>query len=219
MPAWPRRLAANVIITLIIVCGAVYQRGLDHGPVYLGGDEAHFGVHGHAIAQDGRNLDGLRLPLFVNLYDPAGDQQPRDLHTRWYQPMLFYILALELQIGQLNEVTLRLPIAFIAGIVIPLLTFEVARRLFGSPVLAAVAALVIVTSPTRSPLHRHRRCPARRWFLQLHRLLDPHADLSRDQLGGALEVRACRRDARHRRNHARLHGAAAAAAAVVHHPS
>lgn len=51
---------ATLLATAIIVLAAIYLYGLEHAPVYLGGDEAHFGVHGYAMAQDGRNL-GTRL--------------------------------------------------------------------------------------------------------------------------------------------------------------
>jgi 4-amino-4-deoxy-L-arabinose transferase-like glycosyltransferase len=138
----------------LAVFGAVYLYGLDHAPVYLGGDEAHFAVHGHAIAQDGRNLDGMRFPLFVNLWDPLGDQQPLDLKKRWYQPMLFYITALELTVLPLNEWTLRLPVALIAGLLIPWMMFMVGRRLLRDEQLALLAAGIVALSPTHLILGR-----------------------------------------------------------------
>ena len=148
------RIPAAVVVVCLLASAAAYVWQLDRRPVYLGGDEAHFGVHGHAIAQDGRNLDGMRLPLFINLWDPAADQRPRDLHTRWYQPMLFYIVAFELLFLPLTEFTLRLPTALIAGLIVPWLTYAVGLRLFRSPALAGVAALIMATSPTMLILGR-----------------------------------------------------------------
>ncbi len=142
------RRNATLLAAAITVLAAIYVYGLGHAPVYLGGDEAHFGVHGYAIAQDGRNLDGMRFPLFVNLWDPLGDQQPFDLKNRWYQPMLFYITALELTVLPLNEWTLRLPVALIAGVLNPLLIFAIGRRLLKDGQLAAIAAVIVALSPT-----------------------------------------------------------------------
>lgn len=144
----------RLVFAAIAVSTAIYVWDLGNAPVYLGGDEAHFAVHGTAIARDGRNLDGMRFPLFVNLWDPLGDQRPGDLKTRWYQPMLFYITALELKLLPLTETTLRLPTAVIAGAVVPLLMFCVGLRLFGSASLAGVAALFVALSPTHFILGR-----------------------------------------------------------------
>jgi hypothetical protein len=148
------RVSWRMVLAAITASAALYVWGLDNAPVYLGGDEAHFAVHGAAIARDGRNLDGMRFPLFVNLWDPKGDQTPTDLQSRWYQPMLFYITALELRLLPLTETTLRLPTALIAGALIPLLMFCVGLRLFRSPLLAGVAAMFVALSPTQFILGR-----------------------------------------------------------------
>jgi len=127
---------------------AIYLYGLERAPAYLGGDEAHFGVHGYALAQDGHNLDGLRFPLFVNLWDPLGDQEPTDLRTRWYQPMLFYLTAAELTMMPLTEVTVRLPMVLVAAVINPFLMYVIGLRLFRRPALAGVAAVLLVLSPS-----------------------------------------------------------------------
>lgn len=150
----PRNIPAALLLAAVVVCAGLYVWRLGDGPVYLGGDEAHFAVHGAAIARDGRNLGGMRLPLFVNLWDPRGDQQAGDLKSRWYQPLLFYITALELRLAPLNEVTLRLPIALISGGLIPLLTYCVGLRLLNAQPLAIVAALTVALSPTMLILGR-----------------------------------------------------------------
>ncbi len=136
------------IALLLGVTTVLYVQGLSHAPPYLGGDEAHFGVHAYAIAQDGRNLDGTFMPLFVNLWDPLGDQSPKELKRRWYQPMLFYLTALELKFLPLNEVTVRLPIALVAGLLCPLLMYAVAFRILKSRRDAVLAALLLALSPS-----------------------------------------------------------------------
>ena len=73
----PRR----VLLIALLASAFLYTWRLGDAPVYLGGDEAHFAVHAKAIATDGRNLDGMFLPLFVNLWDPQGDQLPHDLKS------------------------------------------------------------------------------------------------------------------------------------------
>lgn len=66
-----RRIAGLLGLCLT---AAIYLYQLDRIPPYLGLDEAHLGVHGHALATTGRDLNGSRYPLFINLADPLGDQ-------------------------------------------------------------------------------------------------------------------------------------------------
>ncbi len=150
----PTPIPRRVLLIALLASAFLYTGRLGDAPVYLGGDEAHFAVHAKAIATDGRNLDGMFLPLFFNLWDPQGDQQPHDLKTRWYQPMLFYLTALELRLLPLTELTLRLPTALIAGVLIPFMTYQVALRMLQQPRLAAIGAAVIATSPTMLLLGR-----------------------------------------------------------------
>jgi hypothetical protein len=75
------------VLAVVGLAAFLYCRNLGGAPIYLGGDEAHFGVQGHSIASTGRDLSGHVMPLFFNLSDPLGDSQS----VRWYQPALFYL--------------------------------------------------------------------------------------------------------------------------------
>ena len=122
-------------------------------PVYLGGDEAHFGVVADAIARTGRNLRGDFLPLFVNLADPLGEKaQPWG--DTWYQPFLFYLTALAVKLLPFSEAAVRAPAAFLGGVVSPLLMYLVAMRLLGNRLQAIVAALVLALAPAHLILSR-----------------------------------------------------------------
>ena len=142
-----RRTGLWLLGALVAVSAALYCVDLGRTPVALGGDEAHFGVEADSIAQSGRDLTGHFLPLFVNLADPLGDQGDTAVTRRWYQPILFYVIALALKFLPLNEATVRLPMALIGGVLNPLLIYVVARRLFRSRLYAVLAALMLVSSP------------------------------------------------------------------------
>src|SRR5439155_7014000 len=97
-------IAGRLVIALVLlVTGVLYFWRLSSAPVYLGGEEARFGIHAHAIATTGRDLNGRFLPLFIRLDELA----------RWYQPALFYLIAATLKIWTLSEVAVRIPTAFI----------------------------------------------------------------------------------------------------------
>jgi len=145
-----RNLAGVLIFGLV---AALYCFDLAATPVYLGGDEAHFGVVAHAIAQTGRNLRGDFLPLFVNLADPLGEKaQPWG--DTWYQPFLFYLTALAVKLLPFSEAAVRAPAAFLGGVVSPLLMYLVTMRLLGNRVHAMVAALVLALAPAHLILSR-----------------------------------------------------------------
>src|SRR5687767_13265170 len=103
-------LARLAPVLLIAVTTVLYTWGLDRAPIYIGGDEAHFASHAHAIATTGRDLNGTPLPLFVRISDLL---IPNHSTHVWYQPALFYLLAIDLSVLPFNEVTVRLPTALI----------------------------------------------------------------------------------------------------------
>jgi 4-amino-4-deoxy-L-arabinose transferase-like glycosyltransferase len=138
----------------LAITATLYLYGLDRVPVYLGLDEAHFGVHGHALAETGRNLNGDRLPLFVNLGDPQGDRPALAWGNTWYQPVLFYLVAATMTWLPLSEVTVRLPMAFLGGVVNIVLIYAVAWRLSRRHLFAAVAAVLLACSPASLILSR-----------------------------------------------------------------
>ncbi len=132
----------------------MYLFDLGRAPVYFGGDEAHFAVVGHSLATTGRNLNGDVLPLFINLADPASDQGALPWGNTWYQPLLFYLVAMVLTVAPLSEFAVRLPTAIIGGIITPLLVYAVARRLSKRHTPALVAAAVFALMPPQLILSR-----------------------------------------------------------------
>src|SRR5918993_4389246 len=117
---------------LVLVIGAatavLYFFQLGSAPMMIGGDEAYFASHAHAIATTGRDLDGRFMPLFFRI----------DIHT-WYQPLLVYLMAAVFSIVQVSEAALRTPTALI-GVIDVLLVYAVALRLLGRQRDAVVAA-------------------------------------------------------------------------------
>jgi len=132
----------------------VYLFDLGGAPVYFGGDEAHFAVVGKSIATTGRNLNGDFMPLFFNLADPAADLTPLPWGNTWYQPLLFYLVAIILKVAPMNEFTVRLPTAIIGGIITPILVYLVAHRLFKRRGLALFGAVVLALTPPQLILSR-----------------------------------------------------------------
>lgn len=160
-------------ILVFVLIGIAYLLGLGGAPVYLGGDEAHVAVGGYAIATTGRNLNGDLLPLFFNLADPQGDPQGMPWGATWYHPVMFYLVALVLKVLPLSVAAVRVPAALLGGVVMPVLTYAVARRMRLDRPAAMVAALVIALAPASVILSRQALdyiCPlpfvlAWLWFL------------------------------------------------------
>jgi 4-amino-4-deoxy-L-arabinose transferase-like glycosyltransferase len=133
-------LPIAIILSLVSVS---YFVGLGSAPLYLGGDEAQFAAHADSIASRGRDLNGHFLPLFFNITDPL---RPNSASGIWYQPMLFYLMALVLKVAPMREWAVRIPTAAI-GFLDGLLMFAVARRLFKQSWYALLAALLLLMSP------------------------------------------------------------------------
>jgi hypothetical protein len=148
-------LRQRAVLALVLAAStALYVFGLDRAPVYLGGDEAHFAIGGHAIATTGRNVNGDRLPLFFNLDDPLGDPVPMPWGDTWYHPYLFYLIALGLKVLPFSEAAVRVPNALIGGLITPLLIFAAARKMRFGFSGALAAAVAVVLAPTHFILSR-----------------------------------------------------------------
>jgi 4-amino-4-deoxy-L-arabinose transferase-like glycosyltransferase len=131
------------IVAVLLVTATLYFRAVGGVPVYIGGDEARFATAASSIAATGRDLAGHRLPLFFHLSDSlAGDQGG----TRWYQPLLFYLMAVAFRFLPVTEQSMRLPTAVI-GTLNVFLIYVVARRLFGDHRWATLAAVLLALSP------------------------------------------------------------------------
>jgi 4-amino-4-deoxy-L-arabinose transferase-like glycosyltransferase len=137
----PGRVAWWPAFAIAGLTAALYFPFLGETPAALGGDEARFGAAAHAVATSGRDTNGIRLPLFFHMSDAADGGG-----TRWYQPLLFYLIALVLQVGRLSETAIRVPTAMIA-VADVFLVYVVARRLFRGAMLPAAAALMLTLTP------------------------------------------------------------------------
>lgn len=128
---------AFVIALLIALsAAALYTTRLAQAPQYLARDEVGFARQAYAFATTGRDLDGVAFPLFFG--EPA--------YHIGRDPLLIYAAAALLRIFPLSDVIVRLPIALF-GVLDVVLMFFVARRLFGSDGLGAIAAGLIALSP------------------------------------------------------------------------
>jgi 4-amino-4-deoxy-L-arabinose transferase-like glycosyltransferase len=131
------------IVAVLVTTAALYFRAAGAVPVYIGGDEARFAIAASSIASTGRDPAGNRLPLFFHLSDSLDADQGG---TRWYQPLLFYLMALAFRGLPVTEQSMRLPTAII-GVLDVWLIYLVARRLFADRGWATLAALLLALSP------------------------------------------------------------------------
>src|SRR5262245_10940396 len=107
------------LLTAVILGAAalwIGGRELARAPVYLYHDEVLYALNGHSILTTGRDLTGLRLPLFFHTF-------------AWVPPIAIYSRALTFMFAPVNEATARFPgVVFYALDVA--LTYVLARRLF-----------------------------------------------------------------------------------------
>ena len=113
----------------LVVCG----RDLGRAPVYLYHDETIYALHAHSILTTGRDLNGLRLPLFIHTF-------------AWVPPIAIYARVLAFMFVPVTEATTRFPgIVFYAIDVV--LTYVVGRRLFRHEGLAILAGILVMLTP------------------------------------------------------------------------
>ena len=130
------------VLAIGAVTALLYFYRLGSAPMMIGGDEAYFASHAHAIATNGRDLDGRFLPLFFRI----------DIRT-WYQPLLVYLMAAVFSVVQVSEAALRTPTALI-GVIDVLLVYAVALRLLRRQRDAVIAAIVMALAPAHFILAR-----------------------------------------------------------------
>src|SRR2546426_4013998 len=139
-----RRKTVWLMIAAVLCATCVmYFYNFGDAPIYLGGDEARIATHAYSIATTGTDLNGRRMPLFVNMTDSPDSKEGS---TRWYQPVLFYLEALVLKFLPLSESSIRIPTAVI-GILDVFLMYLLARRLFPDTLYPALAAVTLAVSP------------------------------------------------------------------------
>jgi hypothetical protein len=139
----PAVLITGASIVMVVVTAAIYTASLDSSPPYLSADETHFALHARRLALSGTDLGGNRFPVFFQIFDPLSGAER--MHV-WYQPFLFYVLALRLHDAPLQEATVRQPVAMIAVLNVALM-FLVARRWFKSAMVAIAAAALLAMTP------------------------------------------------------------------------
>lgn len=131
---------------IVLLAGAMYFWKLSSAPVYLGGDEARFGINAYAIASSGRDLNGRFMPLLVRLEDVGW----------WYQPMLFYLIAGALKIFPLSEGAIRIPTVVI-GLLDVCLVYGVIRNLLPGRWYPAAGAAMLALTPAHFMFSREAR--------------------------------------------------------------
>ena len=161
------RRAAPLLLLLLIA--AVYLWRLGDMPVYLAPDEAIIANDAYLLATTGRASDGTFLPLYVR----AG------FYGSWFMPMIYYGMALALQVFPFVEWAIRLP-TVLAGIVSICLTYFVGRRLYGDPIRGdrcrvrpGMRAGVLHSQPLRARLHAAGAVHSRLAVVPAHRARPP----------------------------------------------
>lgn len=131
-------------LSAVLLLGSIlYLGALGKAPIHISSDEARFGTQAQSIATTGRDLTGTRTPLFFHITNPL---TPPESSLRWWQPLLFYLIAGVLWLVPISEWSVRLPIASLAILDI-FLIHAVARRLFLKPWYALAAAVMLVLNP------------------------------------------------------------------------
>ncbi|HYB95172.1 MAG TPA: glycosyltransferase family 39 protein [Vicinamibacterales bacterium] len=141
-----KRLANSRYTILVVIAAAavLYTWRLGEAPAAVSNDEAHFAFHGYALATTGRDLNGVRLPLFVEMIDPLLPDVPG---TAYWQPFLFYLTAASLKVFPFDEWSIRVPVVLVALSSVALL-YAVVFETYRTRWLATVAALLLAMTPS-----------------------------------------------------------------------
>jgi 4-amino-4-deoxy-L-arabinose transferase-like glycosyltransferase len=131
------------IIVVLLATSVVYFHALGTAPAYIGGDEARFATGAWSLATTGRDLAGNRLPLFFHMPETLASG---DGGARWYQPLLFYAMAVGFRIAPFTEQSARMP-SVVIGILDVFLIYGAACRVLGDRRPAILAALLLAFSP------------------------------------------------------------------------
>lgn len=142
-----RRVA---LVTGLAAVTALYVVNLGGVPAALTGDEVEFGNHGLSIARTGHDLNGRPLPLLVQITDPL---TPDITSPYWYQPFLFYLIAVFVKVLPFSEWSIRLPVALI-GVLNTGLTYAVGRRAFGRVEYGLLSAGILALTPAHYIMSR-----------------------------------------------------------------
>jgi 4-amino-4-deoxy-L-arabinose transferase-like glycosyltransferase len=137
-----------VAAILLVAVAVLYARRLGDAPVYMSPDEVIIAVDAYSLAETGRDVHGVAMPLYFKI------QMHGEQRIGWFMPVIFYAIALALKVWPLSEVSARLPSA-IVGITDVVLIFFIARRIFKSEWLAIVTACMLALTPAHFILSRY----------------------------------------------------------------
>ena len=131
-------------LLLLLLIAIVYFWRLGEAPIYLAPDEAIIASDAYVLATTGRASDGTFLPLYFRA-GPFGS---------WFMPLIYYGMALALQLLPFAEWAIRVP-TVLAGILSIALTYLVGRRVYGERLPALVAAFALACAPAFFILSRY----------------------------------------------------------------
>ena len=131
-------------LLLLILTAVVYFWRLGEAPIYLAPDEVIIANDAYVLAATGRASDGTFLPLYFRA-GPFGS---------WFMPLIYYGMALALQVFPFVEWAIRVP-TVLAGIVSIALAYFVGRRLSGDRFSALVAGFALACAPAFFILSRY----------------------------------------------------------------
>ncbi len=131
-------------LLLLLLTAAVYFWRLGEAPIYLAPDEVIIANDAYVLATTGRALDGTLLPLYFR----AG------VYGSWFMPMIYYAMALVLQVLPFVEWAIRVP-TVLAAVLSIALTYFAGLRLYGDRLAALVAAFVLASAPAFFILSRY----------------------------------------------------------------
>jgi 4-amino-4-deoxy-L-arabinose transferase-like glycosyltransferase len=114
--SWPGNSQIKYLLLLLVA--VIYLWRLGDAPLYLAPDEVIIANDAYAVATTGRALNGTSFPLYFQ----AGNS--------WFMPVIYYAMALALQVLPLAEWSIRVPIVLL-GLLSIALTYVVGCRLTG----------------------------------------------------------------------------------------
>lgn len=127
---------------LAIVALLFYGARLNESPAFLHQDEVAVARQAYAIAQTGRDLNGLLLPLYLH---SEGDV--------WFQSMPVYGAAIAAVLVPSSPVAVRWP-SILFGAIAVLLVYRIGLELFVGGMLPVVAAALVLLTPVHYMLSR-----------------------------------------------------------------
>src|SRR5215204_5182998 len=135
-------MSRRTVVTILLMTSAGFLlmgHSLGRAPFYLTQDEVFFGLSAHSIATTGRDINGVRMPLYF--------QWPGHLTVGiWFQPMLIYFTALFLKVLPISVAALRLP-GVVVGVINAVLIYLIGRRMFRNEWLGVMCGVLLLLTP------------------------------------------------------------------------